>query len=307
MGDDPVTGKDFNHRRQWVLRRLELLASCFAIDLGFFAILSNHLHLVIRTSPRGVKRMGACEVARRWLLAYPGQRILSDEVLEPSEKAVRRLAADKRRIKTIRKRLSDVSWYMSALKEPLARRANAEDRCDGHFWAKRFGCRAVHGENGLLVVGMYNDLNIVRAGEAPLPHVSPYCSAGLRFQAASQDRSVPWLAELTLQIDQNDKDPAEGGRRATDQGLLEMSREEYERLLTWAGTVPRRGKKAIPTELARLVASHGVQPEKLAELLTALPGVFRRSIGAARSLAEHARQTGKRWFQGLRQADDFFT
>jgi hypothetical protein len=48
MGIDPVTGRDYSARRQWVAERLELLASCFAIDVAFFATLSNHLHLVHR-------------------------------------------------------------------------------------------------------------------------------------------------------------------------------------------------------------------------------------------------------------------
>jgi len=35
MGTDRYTGKDDNHRRLWVLERLELLAANFAIDVAF--------------------------------------------------------------------------------------------------------------------------------------------------------------------------------------------------------------------------------------------------------------------------------
>ena len=66
MGKDPLTGKNHNHRRDWVIDRLQLLVSCFVIDVCFEAIMSNHLHLVLRTNPRLVKRMGDWEVARRW-------------------------------------------------------------------------------------------------------------------------------------------------------------------------------------------------------------------------------------------------
>ena len=59
MGTDPLTGIDHSHRRQWLLERLQLLVACFVIDVGFIAILSNHFHLIVRTSPRLVKRMGA--------------------------------------------------------------------------------------------------------------------------------------------------------------------------------------------------------------------------------------------------------
>ena len=33
MGEDPVTGKNYDHRKGWMQRRLELHAACFGIDL----------------------------------------------------------------------------------------------------------------------------------------------------------------------------------------------------------------------------------------------------------------------------------
>ena len=57
LGIDSVTGRDYNHRRDWFVDRLQLLTANFAIDVGFAAIMSNHFHLVLRTSPRLVKRM----------------------------------------------------------------------------------------------------------------------------------------------------------------------------------------------------------------------------------------------------------
>ena len=35
-------------------------------------------------------------------------------------------------------RLADVSWLMKTLREPIARRANAEDKVKGRFWEGRF-------------------------------------------------------------------------------------------------------------------------------------------------------------------------
>jgi hypothetical protein len=37
-----------------------------------------------------------------------------------------------------RKRLSCVSWFMKCLNEPIARAANKEDKCSGHFWDRFF-------------------------------------------------------------------------------------------------------------------------------------------------------------------------
>ena len=44
-GEDTVSGKSYDHRKQWIRERLEFLASIFAIDLLTYTVLSNHLHL----------------------------------------------------------------------------------------------------------------------------------------------------------------------------------------------------------------------------------------------------------------------
>jgi len=37
-------------------------------------------------------------------------------------------------IAEFRERLMDISWFMKCLNEFIARKANAEDKCTGHFW-----------------------------------------------------------------------------------------------------------------------------------------------------------------------------
>ena len=51
LGDDPVTGKNYDHRKAWIEARLQLFAASFGIDLLGFAILSNHFHLILRSRP----------------------------------------------------------------------------------------------------------------------------------------------------------------------------------------------------------------------------------------------------------------
>ena len=51
MGDDEVSGKNFDHRKVWIEQYLHQFAAAFGIDLLGFAILSNHFHLILRTRP----------------------------------------------------------------------------------------------------------------------------------------------------------------------------------------------------------------------------------------------------------------
>ena len=66
-GSDPLTGFDFEHRRQWIVDRIKLLSSVFAIDLCAFAIMSDHYHIVLRIDVERAKQWTDHEVAKRAL------------------------------------------------------------------------------------------------------------------------------------------------------------------------------------------------------------------------------------------------
>ncbi len=180
-GFDENTGKDYSHRREWIRSRMERLASVFGIDILTYAILSNHLHLVARTRPDVVREWSDREVALRWLRIFPGQRI-DEHLADPTTNAVDTLANNSERIQVIRVRLTDPSWFMKALCEPIARLANFHDKVTGHFWEGRFKAQAIVDEAGLLACSMYIDLNPIRAAMAPSPHESIHTSAYDRIQ-----------------------------------------------------------------------------------------------------------------------------
>ena len=46
-GVDHSSGKDYEHRHQWIENRMRILSSLFAIDLCAYAVLSNHLLMAI--------------------------------------------------------------------------------------------------------------------------------------------------------------------------------------------------------------------------------------------------------------------
>ncbi len=181
-GFDETTGKDYSHRREWIRARMERLASVFGIDVLTYAILSNHLHIVARTRPDVVQEWSDMEVALRWLRIFPGKRI-DEHLADPTTNAVDTLANNTERIKLIRVRLSDPSWFMKTLCEPIARLANFQDKVTGHFWEGRFKAQAITDEAGLLACSMYVDLNPIRAALAATPDEAIHTSAYDRISA----------------------------------------------------------------------------------------------------------------------------
>jgi hypothetical protein len=72
-GVDSVTGNSFDHRRDWGRDRLESLAGLFSIEIAAFAVMSNHVHVILRNRPDVVATWSNEDVARRWLTLFPGR------------------------------------------------------------------------------------------------------------------------------------------------------------------------------------------------------------------------------------------
>lgn len=47
-GFNEHSGQSYEHRRGWINEQILSLAAIFAIDVASFAVMSNHLHLVVR-------------------------------------------------------------------------------------------------------------------------------------------------------------------------------------------------------------------------------------------------------------------
>jgi hypothetical protein len=93
---------------------MEALASVFAIDVLSYAIMSNHIHQILRNRPDVCAQWSDEEVAIRWLRVFPGRR-MEEHLAEPTENDVKTLVRDKKRLAEVRRRLCDVSWFMRAL------------------------------------------------------------------------------------------------------------------------------------------------------------------------------------------------
>ncbi len=182
-GVDPLSGVDHEHRKEWIRERLQQLASVFAIDVCGYAVMSNHLHVVLRGRPDLAQDWSDEEVAIRWKRLYPARDPATGSPIEPAECDLAMIVSDRARVSELRERLSSLSWFMRCLSEPIARRANREDGCTGRFWEGRFKSQALLDEAAILACSIYVDLNPIRAGIATRPEESEHTSAFDRIQS----------------------------------------------------------------------------------------------------------------------------
>src|ERR1700683_128362 len=66
-----LLGDGQTDRRAWIENRLEELGGIFAIAVGGFAILENHLHILLRRDPELAAGWSDEDVVRRWAKLYP--------------------------------------------------------------------------------------------------------------------------------------------------------------------------------------------------------------------------------------------
>ena len=277
-GQDPLTGKDFEHRRQWIRRRLEFLAGVFGIDVIAFSVMSNHLHVILRNRPDVVKTWSDDEVARRWWNLFPRRRNKDGSPAEPAETELNSLTASATQLIELRARLSSVSWFMRCTSEVIARMANAEEACTGRFWEGRFKAQILPDEAAIAACMVYVDLNPVRAGLAATPEDSCFTSAQERIAdlKSAEEVATPdakdvriehgpragWLAPVELEPKRKKVREKVLTRRASNRGSVFLSLPDYLRLLDWTGRQLHPGKRgSIAVDAAPILERLEISPE----------------------------------------------
>jgi hypothetical protein len=317
-GKDPLTGKDYEHRRDWIRQTEEDFAGLFAVEVGFHTEMANHLHMVLRTRPDIVACWSDEEVVRRALAINLRTLNLVGKLVEPKENEIKIALRNPKCVAKYRKRLSSPSWFMKAVRENIARRANLADEVTGAFWDGRYRCRRLLDDASILICGMYVDLNQIRAGETSTPEASTHTSAFDRIRsqefrqsaaasvlsAEEVERQVPdgWLSELTLDErhpqDASDLLRSRTGRRASDKGLVPGSRDWYLQLLDWSGRQIHAEKPgAIPADLAPILERLKIRGEHWIDLIKNYDRWFGSFAGHVDRLTQFASQIGRRLFR----------
>lgn len=204
---------------------------------------------------------------------------------EPNEFELNMIRNDPVRLKEIRSRLSDISWWMRLLSQKIGKRANEDDKEVGKFWQARYRAVRLLDETAVLACAAYVDLNPIRAAMAETIESSEYTSAqqraiALQTQANAQTTSdgdaamvskpiVRSLSPLTIDELKDDIGACchSGGSRASDKGFLPMSVASYLELLDWTARELRADKRgATPQNATPIFERLGIDADVWCEL-----------------------------------------
>jgi len=296
-GEDHVTGKNYEHRKQWMLDRLKVLSNMFSIDVAAYAIMSNHYHLVLHVDVEKAKAWSDEEVIKRWLTLFKGVAVI-DLYRQGLVESDAQLALVKATIEQWRERLMDISWYMRCLNEHISRMANKEDNCKGRFWEGRFKSQALLDETALLTCMVYVDLNPIRAGMADSPEASDFTS----IQARINDH-LKALKKEKIQTTTKGLTPFLGDESLSKQGTLGIyfNETDYFTLVDVTGRLIRDDKRGhIPQELKPILCRLGINSANWVESVKHYGRKTYRMLGSESRLQKMSDKLGQCWLKGIK-------
>lgn len=279
-GEDKNTEQNFDHRRGWVEDKLLSLSQVFSIDVCAYAVMSNHTHIVLFVDEETAKSWTTSEVLQRWHQLFKGT-LITQQYCRGEEIPDYLMTSLLETVAVYRNRLMDISWFMRLLNQSIARQANLEDNCTGHFWEGRFKSQALLDEAALAACMAYVDLNPVRAKIAKTPESSGYTSVKQRVISAKKGKQPTRLL------------PFVGNPRKEMPTGLPFELEDYLELIELTGRCLREDKAGYieenqPTLLTRL----NISPENWLTLSKGFRKLFHGAVGHSDVLTEYCEHQG---------------
>ena len=307
-----LCGAQYGHRKEWIESRLEVLSKIFTIHVGGFAILDNHLHVLLKLDCEQSQTLTAEEVARRWGTLCPPR----DDFHKPmpiTDIWIANRVKDVEWIETMRKRLCELGWFMKFLKEPIARRANREDNCTGAFFEGRFRSIAILDEVSLLATMAYIDLNPVAAGLAATPETSPHTSIKSRIDQCAANGTLEVVQQgnrysLPENVEQGSwMLPIEQKHGSDTRGMLPgLSLTGYLEVLDWSSRALRPGKAHVAEEAPPILDRLKIGECAWLATLQRLFGPVKTSgshFGTTSSLTDAASAKGRKFLKNVTGRD----
>ena len=280
-GFDDYARKSFEHRKPWVEDRILELGNIFACGIYAYAVMSNHYHLVVHMSPATSNAWSAEEVARRWVKLYPTGKAETDQL------KIEAILVNEILIKLYRRRLTDLSWLMKSISEPIARRANAEDKVNGRFWQGRFKCQLLRDERALLAAMTYVDLNPIRAKMAPGLNRCRHTSVRARHRAVLRRPEIANQPLLTMV-----------GANSYNAPLL--TNADYLELVDFTGRMIHPGKRGVIKETEpKALTKLGLDPKHWTAKVKGIGNGYWRVVAEVEDLMDLAVQFKQRTLYGI--------
>ena len=295
-GQDEKTGRSFDHRKEWLVNLMHELTQFFAIRICAYAVMSNHYHLVLFVDTEEALEWSDHEVVMRWASLFP-----MSKARIYLEKGINFENLKQNHINNIhlwRKQLMDISWFMRKLNETIARKANKEDECTGHFWESRFKSQALLDDSALLACMAYVDLNPIRAGMSTTPEKSDFTSIQQRIQAYQNQQQLP---ESMCRFEEE----SNGNRE--DKHPLPCKQLDYFELVDTTGRLIAENKKgAIPSHLQPILERLKIKSDSWTETITNLSQSFAYFMGRPESIEKCRTALEKPKIHGFKQSKQYF-
>ena len=238
--------------------------------------MSNHFHIVLKVN--ATDNWNATQVLMTWCSLY-SLPVLCDRYLKGEINTEAELRRVKEYVTEYRARLMSVSWYMKAINEYIARMANEEDKCTGHFWESRFKSQALLDERALLTCMAYVDLNPIRAAMAKNLRGSDFTSVKERIESTNT-----WLSGF--------------GKGQND---LPFYLSSYIDLVEETGRCIRDDKRGFISEkTAKAIDEIGINPDSWLDELKGFKSIGFSAVGTTEQLKEYSAKTKRKWTMGLR-------
>jgi len=312
-GVDNFSGKDFSHRKQWIVDKLAELSDVFMIDVCAYAVMSNHYHLVLKINHEQAQNLSENEVIKRWILLFKGN-VLIAKYLKGECKTTAELDKVGETVDLWRERLSDISWFMRCLNETVAHMANKEDKCTGRFWEGRFKSQALLNEQALLSCMAYVDLNPIRAGLADSVDASEFTSIEKRITSLQLEVSSDQLAEKDkkIEITDNSKEEIKPVKLADfvgskDKDGIAYLLMDYLELVDWTGRVIRDDKKGfISDSEPKILDNLGFSAEIWFKSVNQYSNHFYSHIGTGEQLKAVCENSDVNWLAGSKSCREIY-
>ena len=289
-GVDSYSGQSYEHRRGWVEERLLFLSSIFSIDICAYAVMSNHVHVVLHVDVKQVQVWTDNDIVQRWHLLHKGTLLTQmfargDRLNQGQQLTLNNTIAEYRR------RLHDISWFMRNLNEYIAREANKEDDCTGRFWEGRFKSQALLDEAAVIACMAYVDLNPIRAKIADTPETSKHTSIQRRLELIKQPTT-----QISLM-------PFVGNPRLDMPKGIAFSLKDYSELVDITGSVIRSDKAGhIDHQHQPILERLGLSDQQWLTLTTEFEKHFCYAAGAEKVMNQFKEHTGHQRIRGMGKA-----